>query len=687
MYTFSTKGYGSSGCHTLYPLFNNLKRWLTLICLTCTIAIISLNVSQAAGVLFDLSPDRHLYVKEDGSATADGSSWDQATTLDNALQIANSGDVIHIAAGTYRPASVITNGTASELKDYTFEIRTNVQLIGGYPANAQDGAQPDPETNPTILNGNLGTAKARHVVTVSAVMEEGKQVSLQGLTIREGEAGGSGTVTINGTAFSRAHGGGMIIGNARVSIDNCQIIENTTNNHAAGMYVTNQAIVTIKNSSISKNSATRASSNGGGMWNDGSTIYLYNSTISENRIGGVGGGIYAINTTRTSYTYMYNVTIANNVTGIFGANSAAAGYYGREQSQGVMVNCTVYGNKAGGTGAGGGIQLYGSAKLDVISSTIVNNSGAVGSASVAGSGINVTTNGTNILNLYNTIVAGNTGSHGQIEGSVATTSSTIIGDKVYDADGNIIASATFDAATMLNILLLPVGEDNPALTYGMSASSLTALGNTFSPPLENLIASDMNGNSRSDKSTMGALVIDPLPVSLVTFTASLQDNAVNLAWHTASESNNAGFYIERSNDLRQWRTLTFVLSKGINGTSNVSLTYAYTDHAPNTGNNYYRLRQKDYDGASSYSDIKVIPLALENEIVCYPNPVAATYTIKAQQLQKVALYNAGGKRLSVKTNLAGDMATMDVSSLSAGVYVAKIQRANTVKAVKVIINR
>src|SRR5690606_34402987 len=110
----------------------------------------------------------------------------------------------------------------------------------------------------------LGSNRARHVLTVSAVMETDKKVTLSGLTIKEGQAGGSGSVSIDGTSFSRQHGGGVIIGNSNVLIENCEIIENSTNNHAAGMFVTNNAVVTIKNSRISNNVATVAASNGGG---------------------------------------------------------------------------------------------------------------------------------------------------------------------------------------------------------------------------------------------------------------------------------------------------------------------------------------------------------------------------------------------------------------------------------------
>lgn len=386
-------------------------------------------------------------------------------------------------------------------------------MIGGYPENAKDGDQANPQLYPTIFSGNLGTTKVRHVVSISAPVADQQKVFLRGLTIKEGEAGGTGSITVNGAAFSKAHGGGMIIGNAKVEIENCSIINNTTNNHAPGIYVTEKSVVTLKNCNISNNTGNIAASNGGGIWNDGSTIYMYNTTVNGNRVGGVGAGIYAINTTRPSITQMYNVTISNNVTGIYGANSAAAGYYGRERSEGLMLNCTVHGNAAGGNGAGGGIVLYGTAKLDVINSTITNNSGAVNATAVGGSGINVTATGANVLNLYNTIVSGNTGAFGQIEGNVTTKSAVVIGDKVYDNNEALLTGATFDPAILgplgnnggstQTVLLL--NSTNPASQHGLSLLQLQLL--AIKQQIDDsIISKDQRGVDRKGKTTMGATV-------------------------------------------------------------------------------------------------------------------------------------------------------------------------------------
>src|SRR5690606_36941958 len=117
----------------------------------------------------------------------------------------------------------------------------------------------------------------------------------------------------------------------------------------------------------------------------------------------------------------------------------AAGYYGRENSQGVMVNCTVVGNVA--QNAGAGIRMHGGSKLDIISSTVTGNSSSTASG--------IHNNGNNTINIYNSIISGNSSSDQLGGNAIAKTSSSIIGQAAYDDDGDVIAGASFDASTML----------------------------------------------------------------------------------------------------------------------------------------------------------------------------------------------------------------------------------------------
>lgn len=142
---------------------------------------VTLPVTQAAASASDLAT--HYYVKTDGSADKDGLTWETATTLANAIDQAMNGDVIHVAAGSYVPSVPLT-GMKTAL-DNTFEIHSNFSMIGGYPADAAEGAVADPVANETILDGDHAVC---HVVAVTAAKMNGMKASLDGFTIKNGSS-------------------------------------------------------------------------------------------------------------------------------------------------------------------------------------------------------------------------------------------------------------------------------------------------------------------------------------------------------------------------------------------------------------------------------------------------------------------------------------------------------------------
>ncbi|WP_353136554.1 BACON domain-containing carbohydrate-binding protein [Pseudopedobacter sp.] len=474
-----------------------------------------LTIIQNAG---DPAPDytRHFYVRTDGLEGNDGLSWGKSTTLDAALDRALSGDIIHVAAGTYKPTVSITGGNVATNADKTFEISQNVKLIGGYPEQATVGAVANPEVNKTILSGQLATGKVYHTVVVTALLEQDKQVEIDGFTIRDGSAySANSSVTINGIAVNRSYGGGMIIAGSKVEIKNSIISNNETSTHCAGVFLTGNAHVTFRNSSVSSNSGLVATTNGAGIWNDGSTLYMYDSEVVGNRGGGVGGGIYAINTARTSYNYLFNVTIANNEVGTMGATTrTGAGIYAREKSKFVIVNSTIYGNKNNGSAFGAGISLYGVCTVDLVNSTVSNNDGGQGNTGApAGSGIYNNPAHANILNIYNSIVSGNIGATTEVGGTNISRSS-VIGTGVFNYDGVLEAGQSFDPTTAFNPFgryggfgqTIPLASSaSAAAKLGMSTLQLQILASNLA--LESaLLSVDQNGKSRSGKTVMGAAI-------------------------------------------------------------------------------------------------------------------------------------------------------------------------------------
>jgi hypothetical protein len=93
---------------------------------------------------------------------------------------------------------------------------------------------------------------------------------------------------------------------------------------------------------------------------------------------------------------------------------------------------------------------------------------------------------------------------------------------------------------------------------------------------------------------------NPLPISLVSFTARPEGREVRLDWTTASERDNAYFTVERGRDGLAFTPLLMVPGAG---NSLQVLHYSDVDPLPLPGLNYYRLRQTDLDGTSTVSDV------------------------------------------------------------------------------------
>ena len=175
-----------------------------------------------------------------------------------------------------------------------------------------------------------------------------------------------------------------------------------------------------------------------------------------------------------------------------------------------------------------------------------------------------------------------------------------------------------------------------------------ALLNTISLETEQRIAQQTAGGYRTDPATVvdvatrtltastapGALLVPfglftivdnlaPLPVELSEFVATRRGTAAQLSWATASEKNNRGFEVQVSTDGRNFQTLAFVEGAG---TCSSPKRYRYFDSQPGKAAlRYYRLRQLDTDGSSSFSPVRTLRFeettALTDDFEVGPNPL------------------------------------------------------------------
>ena len=123
----------------------------------------------------------------------------------------------------------------------------------------------------------------------------------------------------------------------------------------------------------------------------------------------------------------------------------------------------------------------------------------------------------------------------------------------------------------------------------------------------------------------------PMPVTLVSFNATGENNTAILVWSTSWESNSQGFEVQRSHDAAHWLTIGSVAAQGESSTVS---GYMFKDIAPLGGSNYYRLRMVDQDGTFAFSRIVVVDFGQTRSVVS-PNPANQRINLTGTGLGKV----------------------------------------------------
>jgi hypothetical protein len=202
---------------------------------------------------------------------------------------------------------------------------------------------------------------------------------------------------------------------------------------------------------------------------------------------------------------------------------------------------------------------------------------------------------------------------------------------------------------------------------------------------------DLQANTDAAKVIWNNYIV---PVELTSFTANVNNlGQVVLNWETATEINNQGFEIERRTETSEFRTIGFVEGYG---TTTEPRSYIYTDVTAENGINFYRLKQVDFNGIYEYSDeveVEVNGPLTFNLAQNYPNPFNPSTSIK------YSVPEAGNIRLSVHNIVGEEVAVLvdgfsqsgfyevsfDASNLPSGVYLYKLQSANTVQLKKMML--
>jgi pimeloyl-ACP methyl ester carboxylesterase len=165
-----------------------------------------------------------------------------------------------------------------------------------------------------------------------------------------------------------------------------------------------------------------------------------------------------------------------------------------------------------------------------------------------------------------------------------------------------------------------------------------------------------------------------LPIELTHFSAKNQENGVQIDWKTASERQNVGFDIERSDALSHelaYEKVGFV--KG-NGTTMTPQYFSFLDTKPLLGTVYYRLKQWDTNGQFSLSHVVAVSKKGEGRFKIVPNPIGSDGLIQLRRAANSSLIETNYDSEIVNTigqvvkKISHQTADIYVGDLPKGVY-------------------
>lgn len=180
-----------------------------------------------------------------------------------------------------------------------------------------------------------------------------------------------------------------------------------------------------------------------------------------------------------------------------------------------------------------------------------------------------------------------------------------------------------------------------------------------------------------------------LPITGLMFEARPKGEEVWLQWKTLTEENNLRFTIERSGNGVTFSPIGSLPGRGTTGEPS---TYSYVDKQPLAGESYYRLRQTDTGGKTSYSAVRRVVLEKHEAVVLAPNPARGSTwlyatTERPEKLSVVVLDYSG--KVVVRQHVVASRsvaARVDLSACLPGLYFVRVEGSNTRAFIKLLVN-
>lgn len=181
-------------------------------------------------------------------------------------------------------------------------------------------------------------------------------------------------------------------------------------------------------------------------------------------------------------------------------------------------------------------------------------------------------------------------------------------------------------------------------------------------------------------------VVISLPIELISFETTCNETNITLEWITATETNNDFFTLEKTKDGQNFEIITQIDGSG---SSTEVHHYSYMDES-STENDYYQLRQTDFDGHSTVSNLIASKKCKSDDlnIDIYPNPSSGiffyTYKHEMNNFISVQVMDLLGNIIYESNEEKGEI---DLVNRAEGVYFLQINRSGKMLNQKIVIER
>jgi len=184
----------------------------------------------------------------------------------------------------------------------------------------------------------------------------------------------------------------------------------------------------------------------------------------------------------------------------------------------------------------------------------------------------------------------------------------------------------------------------------------------------------------------------PLPIELLSFDGQCHENGIELNWVTSSETNNDYFTLQKSHNSRDFNDIARITGAG---NSNDYHYYSFNDIYVENALTYYRLKQTDFDGHSTfsktiYTDCSGISNQSDSYNLCISGEkeITITFSDLPGSANFIEVYDVSGTEVAIISNGVdsnGGLHSIKYRFVKPGVFIVKAIIGNQTYSNKIII--